>query len=104
MARRLALLVAVLLLGLGLAACSLSLARDEVATKAEDALETEVGARPEISCPDDLEAEVGAETRCILTAGDDPTEYGVTITVTAVDGADAEFDIVVDEEPVGGGQ
>ena len=104
MARRLPLLVAVVLLGLGLAACSMTLARAEVATKAEEALEAEVGSRPEISCPEDLEAKVGAETRCILTAVDDPTEYGVTITVTAVDGSDAEFDIAVDDEPVGGGQ
>jgi hypothetical protein len=103
-ARRLAPLVAVPLLGLGLAACGGTLAGDEVATKAEEALEAEVGSRPDISCPEDLDAEVGAETRCILTAGDDPTEYGVTITVTAVDGSDAEFDILVDEEPVGGGQ
>ncbi len=36
-----------------------------------------------------------------LTAGDDPTEYGVTVTVTAVDGGDAEFDVEVDGEPQG---
>jgi Domain of unknown function (DUF4333) len=100
-ARRPALLVAVPLLSLGVAACGGTLAGDDVASKAEDALEEQVGARPDISCPEDLEAEVGAETRCTLTAGGDPTEYGVTITVTAVDGSDAEFDVVVDEEPLG---
>ena len=107
MSRRLALLVAVPLLLPGLAACSVSifggnvLEADTVATEAEDALEEQVGARPDISCPDDLEAEVGAETRCTLTAGGEPEEYGVTITVTAVEGDDAEFDIVVDEAPQG---
>ena len=104
MARRLALLVPALLLIPGLAGCAATLDANDVADNAEVALEEQVGARPEISCPEDVEAKVGAETRCVLTAGDDPTEYGVTITVTAVDGGDAEFDIVVDEEPAGGGQ
>jgi hypothetical protein len=103
-ARRLAPLVLAALLSPGLVACAATLDAGEVATNAEDALEAEVGSRPEISCPEDVEAKVGAETRCVLTAGDDPAEYGVTITVTAVDGSDAEFDIVVDEQPAGGGQ
>ena len=89
-------LIAVPVLALGLTACGLTVAADEVATAAEDALEEQVGTRPDIVCPEDLEAEVGAETRCTLTAGDDPTDYGVTVTVTAVDGGDAEFDVEVD--------
>ena len=97
-------LVLAALLSPGLVACAATLDAGEVATNAEDALEAEVGSRPEISCPEDVEAKVGAETPCVLTAGDDPAEYGVTITVTAVDGSDAEFDIVVDEQPTGGGQ
>ena len=100
MARRLALLVAVLP-ALGLTACTGTLASDDVATQAEDALEERVGARPDIVCPDDLDAEVGAETRCTLTAGDDPTEYGVTVTVTAVDEGEAAFDVEVDGQPRG---
>ena len=56
---------------------------------------------PTSSCPDDLEAEVGAETRCTLTAGDDPTEYGVTVTVTSVEDDTANFDVEVDEHPSG---
>ena len=101
MARRRALLVAAPLLSLGLTGCGGTVDAGDVATAAEDALEEQVGARPDIVCPDDLEAEVGAETRCTLTAGDDPAEYGVTVTVTAVDGGDAEFDVVVDEAPRG---
>ena len=107
MTRRLGLLAAVPALLSGLAACSFSiggsdvLEAETVATEAEKALEEQVGSRPDISCPDDLEAEVGAETRCTLTADGDPDEYGVTITVTAVEGDDAEFDIVVDEGPQG---
>ena len=109
MFRRLGSLALAPLLLAGVAACSVSVTSNtttrlpaaDVATGAEDALEKQVGARPDVSCPDDLEAEVGAETRCTLTAGGDPTEYGVTVTVTAVEGTDAEFDIVVDEEPMG---
>ena len=78
-----------------------TLSADEVATKAEDALEQQIGVRPTITCPEDVKAEVGAETRCTLTAGDDPTEYGVSIKVTEVDGDNAKFDIQVDEPAVG---
>ena len=94
-------LIAVPVLALGLTACGLTLPADDVASQAENALEEQVGARPDIVCPEDLEAEVGAETRCTLTAGDDPAEYGVTVTVTAVDGGEAEFDVEVDRQPQG---
>jgi hypothetical protein len=99
--RRLRLLAAVPLLAVGLAACSSSLAADDVAEGAEDALEPEVGARPDVSCPDDLEAEVGAQTRCTVRLGDDPQEYGVTVTVTSVEDETAHFDVEVDKEPQG---
>ena len=95
------LVLAVPLLAVALTACGLTLAADEVATQAENALEEQIGVRPDIVCPEDLEAEVGAETRCTLTAGDDPTEYGVTVTVTAVDGGKAQFDVEVDPQPQG---
>ena len=71
----------------------------EVATAAEDALEQEVGSRPDITCPEGLDEEEGASTRCTLTAGDDPVEYGVTVTVTAV-GKSTKIDVQVDEEPL----
>ena len=42
---------------------------DETAEKARRTRSrSRSGVRPDVSCPDDLEAEVGAETRCILTA------------------------------------
>jgi hypothetical protein len=50
----------------------------------------------EVSCPD-LPATVGASQRCTLKAGADT--YGVTVTVTAVQGTDVKFDIQVDQTP-----
>jgi hypothetical protein len=100
--RRAHLLVATPLLALGLAACGASsLAADDVANGAEEALEEQVGARPDVSCPEDLDAEVGSETRCTLTVAGDSAEYGVTVTVTSVEGDTANFDVKVDEEPTG---
>jgi len=74
---------------------------DQVAERAEDALAGQIGARPAVTCTDGLPGEVGAEIRCTLTAGDDPTRYGVTLTVTAVEADDVRFDVEVDDEPVG---
>jgi Domain of unknown function (DUF4333) len=93
---------AIALLALGLAACgSNDLAADSVAKAAEDALEAEAGARPDVSCPHDLPAEVGAKARCTLSVGEDPNTYGVTVRVTSIEGKTAHFDVEVDEEPRG---
>jgi len=51
----------------------------------------------EVSCPD-LPAAVGATQRCSLRAGNDT--YGVTVTVTSVQGTDVKFDIQVDQTPL----
>ena len=74
----------------------------EVATAAEDALEGEVGTRPDVSCPEALPKREGASTRCTLTGGDDPVEYGVTVTVTST-GDPTRIEVQVDEEPVDDG-
>jgi Domain of unknown function (DUF4333) len=50
----------------------------------------------QVSCPD-LEARVGASERCTLVSGTET--YGVTVTVTTVQGADVKFDIQVDQTP-----
>jgi hypothetical protein len=100
--RRPARLLAVPFLALGLASCGAgSLSASTVEDGAADALEAEVGVRPEITCPDDLEAEVGATMECTLTAGEDPTEYPVTVTVSSVEGDSANFDVEVGDAPAG---
>ena len=50
----------------------------------------------QVSCPD-LEARTGASERCTLVSGTET--YGVTVTVTSVQGADVKFDIQVDKTP-----
>ncbi|MDT7580208.1 MAG: hypothetical protein QOK35_1472 [Pseudonocardiales bacterium] len=50
----------------------------------------------QVSCPD-LVAQVGASQRCTLMSGTET--YGVTVTVTSVQGTDVKFDIQVDQTP-----
>ncbi|WP_203217407.1 DUF4333 domain-containing protein [Nocardia arthritidis] len=62
-------------------------------------LAAEVGQAPKaVSCPGDLPAQVGTQMRCQLQdeAG---RVYGLTVTVTAVQGTDVKFDIKVDDQP-----
>ena len=88
------------LLLLGLTACSAGpLSAEDVATQAEVALEEESGVRPEVSCPEDLAAEVGARTRCTMTVADDPAEYGVQVTVTSIEDDRVYFAVDVDDRP-----
>lgn len=73
---------------------------DDLAQEVSSQLEATVGQAPDdVTCPEGLDAEVGAETRCTLTDGD--ATYGVSVTATAVDGDEVTFDIAVDEEPEG---
>lgn len=99
MRRLLALLPA---LAAALAACGPgTVAAATVATAAEDALEQQVGTRPDVSCPHDLSAKVGATTRCTLTAQGVDGTYGITVTVRSVQDGKAHFDVKVDDQPQG---
>jgi hypothetical protein len=86
---------------LALAGCGSEVAARDVATAVADAVEPRIGARPDVTCPDDLPAEVGARTRCTLTGGELDGRYGVTVTVAAVDDGRARFDVEVDTAPLG---
>ena len=95
--RRLVVLVPLLLVGP--VACGTDVIRAQsVEDGAEAALEGELGLRPEEDCPDDVEATVGATVRCTVTPPDDATEYGVTVTITEVDGEEAVYSVEVDDE------
>ncbi len=71
---------------------------DEVAEQSTAVLEEQTGGDLEVTCPDDLAAEVGATTQCEVTEAGQT--YGATITVTSVDGDNAQWDIEVDEQPM----
>jgi hypothetical protein len=84
----------------GVSACgSDALPARQVAASAEKALERQTGVRPDITCPKELAAKVGATARCTLTAAGDSTEYGVTITVTSIKGNTPNLQVEVDSEP-----
>lgn len=96
--RRLSIAVAVISM-FGIAACgSGSISTSDLESDVSAQLAAEVGQTPEsVSCPDELAAEVDAEVRCTLTA-EDGTTIGLTVTVTSVDGDQALYDIIVDDE------
>jgi hypothetical protein len=73
---------------------------EEVAAAVETLLEEQAGVRPEVVCPDEVRVEEGASTRCTLTAGDDPTEYGVTVTVETVEDDEPTYLVAVDRDPL----
>ena len=88
------------LLALGLAGCGAgTLEASTIEEGVADALEEQVGVRPDISCPDDIPAEVGAETECTLSVADDPAEYPVSVRVSSVEGDTANFDVEVGDAP-----
>lgn len=75
---------------------SRSVPKDQVEKEGAAQLEKVVGQRPELDCPKDLPAEVGATIRCTLIAPDGST-IGSTVTVDAVDGKDVKFNVQVDD-------
>jgi len=103
--RRLAALVPVLAASLTLAACEgevsigdSTVAADDIASEASSALAKKVGQAPKsVSCPDDLDVEVGQSETCTLTANDGST-YDMTAKITSVDGETANFDFQVGDK------
>ena len=88
----------------GLGACSAGtkqVSSDEVEAQVAKQLAEEVNQpEPDISCPTDLKAEVGASIECELSVEGDDDIYPVTVTVTKVkDDGTVDFDAEVGEEP-----
>lgn len=75
---------------------SASIAGSEVAQSVRTELTAKGKQVDRVTCPD-LAAQVGASERCTLVSG--TATYGVTVTVTSLQGTDARFDIQVDETP-----
>lgn len=84
-------------------ACSASIGapqvdKSEVASQISTQLAQKFGEPPDdVTCPEDLDAEVGATVTCLLT--EEGAEYDVTATVTSADGESANFDIKVADTP-----
>jgi hypothetical protein len=71
---------------------------EDVAQQVSDQLAQQVGFAPEsVTCPGPLEGIVGTEMRCVLI--DSGENYGVTVTVTKIEGTNVNFNIKVDDEP-----
>lgn len=102
---RLALLAAAAgLLATALAGCTLSAsataAPDEIATLAEDALEAEIGQRPEIDCGEDsIPLEQGSVVPCVLTDPATGSEFDADVTLSKVDGTNVTVSVQVAETP-----
>jgi hypothetical protein len=86
---------------LALTGCGSQVTARDVAAAVADAVQPRLGARPDVSCPHDVPAEVGARTRCTLTGAGLDGRYGVTVTVATVENGRARFDVAVDTEPLG---
>ena len=84
---------------LGAVACGSSVSKEDLQSQVSQQLTAQVGQAPEsVTCPDDLDAEVGRSTRCQLRTTDGTT-YGVGVTVTKVENSNVSFDIQVDPAP-----
>jgi hypothetical protein len=82
----------------GASACSNVVPKDDVA-KTIGAKLTEQGvANNGVTCPEDLEAEVGKTLRCEFTADGQPVD--AVAKVTSIQGDQANFDITTEARPV----
>lgn len=73
-----------------------AVAQADVEEQVSSALEEQIGQAPDkVTCPGDLEGEVGTEMRCELEAQGET--IGLTVTVTSVESNNVEFDIQVDD-------
>jgi hypothetical protein len=72
--------------------------KDQVANQISVQIAQQIGHKPDsVTCPDNLKGTQGAALRCELT--DQGQTYGVTVTVTSVQGGDVTFDYKVDNQP-----
>ena len=91
--RRLRVLAVAPVLALGLTACGSSIGQDELETQVADALASRAGVAAEVSCPGDLDAEVGVTTECRAVDPDTGEATRWRIVVTSVEDETADFDV-----------
>ncbi len=75
-----------------------AVAAEDVEDQTSEQLAQQIGEEPDdVSCPEDLPAEEGADMTCELTHGNET--YDVAITVTSVQDDSVNFDFEVAETP-----
>ncbi|EST30878.1 DUF4333 domain-containing protein [Streptomyces niveus] len=83
----------------GIGTSTPEVSKDKLADTVAERLAATTGqTKPDVTCPEALEGKADATTRCTLTAADGST-LGVTVTVSAVDGDNVDFDIKADDTP-----
>jgi hypothetical protein len=94
-----ALIVVAAGLVVGLGACSNVVPKDDVASVVGTELQKQgVTIDAGVTCPEDLEAEVGRSIRCEFTSEGQPVD--AVASVTSVQGDQANFDIVTEARPI----
>jgi hypothetical protein len=77
-----------------------SVSQGDVEQQVAEQLAAQIGSDPpDVSCPGDLDAEVGATMECDLSVEGDSAVYPVQLEVTSVEGDTVNFDIQVADEP-----
>lgn len=73
---------------------------DQVAEAAEDALEEEMGSRPEIDCGSEaVDLDNGSSRTCTLTDPETGAQYDAEVELTDVAGTDYRVEVDVATEP-----
>ncbi|GAB3225960.1 hypothetical protein GCM10027447_15790 [Glycomyces halotolerans] len=89
---------------IGVSACTAeagpTVSGESLAEAAEDALEAEIGSRPDIDCGDEaIIVSMDKEVECLLTDPSSGNEYDATVTFTGVDGDSWDIGVEVASEP-----
>jgi hypothetical protein len=99
MVRLITVLVVTAAIALGTGACSSVVPKDDVASAAGTELQKKgVTIDAGVTCPGDLDAEVGKTVRCEFTSDGQPVD--AVASVTSVDGGKANFDIATEARPI----
>lgn len=83
----------------GLTSCSQSVPKADVETTIETELGELIPGIGEVTCPGDLDAEVGKSVRCEFVVAEQPVD--AVATVTSVEGSRANFDVKTEARPIG---
>lgn len=82
------------------ASANLTASPEEIATEAEDAIEDQIGPRPEIDCGDEeVDLVDGTVVGCELTDAITGSVFAMSVTLSDVDGSAFEILVEVAEEP-----